>query len=280
MFEGKFFRIQLFRNNLCFDVKNGAISSGADVVLAPVNELSKTQLFYTDPWANVIRCKSSDDFVFQVKGDNLVVETFNIDEYNQRWVRVGDRLEHMENKNWVITTKSDAPYSSVTAGQLSPSDSKQKFDFKHGPAQCMFIQNEGSGDVLDCRAREMFDGGEVIVFKQHDATVFSDVKHQLWFEDKQGTIRQAYSGFSMDGSQKKVVLRAADMAVESRSWTLAGGRIANSKNPSELLESQFSLGNKISGVFRKEGEDIVNLGKTDKFKGTPQQKFRSIFFDD
>eukprot|EP01070_Trichotokara_eunicae_P010339 Trichotokara_eunicae@DN6292_c0_g1_i2.p1 len=245
------------------------MSQNQDVVLEKTNKLSNSQLWYEDKGNKVIRSMLDDNFVLQVLGDKVVVSSFSPPEYNQKFVRKGDRLIHAQNDQWVLSVKpGGVAGTGIGAGNLDMNNGMQKFDFKHDTAKLMYVVNPGTGDVLDCRGGNTKEGGEVILWKKGEPS-----PNQLFFEDRYGVLCNSDNKMALDGGGKKVYLQPADIQIEQRCWTLCASKIVNIQSPDHLLECQFSLGNKVSGLFRKAGEDIVNIGKADKYTGKPEQKF-------
>eukprot|EP01070_Trichotokara_eunicae_P002814 Trichotokara_eunicae@DN2937_c0_g1_i1.p1 len=146
-----------------------------------------------------------DNFVLQVMGDKFVIAAFSPPEYNQKFVRKGDRLVHAQNEQWVMSVK---PGGLAGAGicpvTLDVNNGMQKFDFQHETAKQMFIVNPGTGNVLDCRSGNTKEGGELILWKKGEPG-----PNQLFFEDRYGVLCNVDNRMAFDGSGKKVYLQPA-----------------------------------------------------------------------
>lgn len=237
---GKFFAIQSKLNDLVLDIQGGEACPGAPVITWEYNG-QENQLWWQDYVCGVIRTKCDENLVLEVQNEQLIVNSYQPDEYNQKWRVTGETVSHVENDSLVfdIADLNEEPEANICSYEYNGQDNQHWNFLYQNPANFYIhpLHEDHHGKVMDVSMDDDGEGARVILFERKPEHHKDGNDNQLFWEDKYGLIHSCANSLVFDtGDEGRLRTFEYDPDAPKRQYVYSNGRIVLKTDPNICLQ--------------------------------------------
>lgn len=231
MDEGKYFVIRSRMNGLVLDIQGGTGDPGSKVVMWS-HHGGDNQVWYTDHVTGTIRSKVNSSCL-DVQGDRLCVNHYNSGDPNQQWELDGNLIvNRLDRDNVLDIVAGESEEGTEVCAYGCHGGENQHWAVEHLPARAFYIVSALNNKVMDVSGADPNPGSKVVMWERHD----TPNDNQLWYEDRNGIIRNKMADLVLDASRGDFEMDNFDPGQSKQWWLFDGDKICNRYNNNECID--------------------------------------------